>query len=194
MEPHVADRVVALGASAGGPLVLGDVLSALPEDVDAAVVVVLHLLADHPSLLPQVLARRTQLPVVQAADGQLLEPGQVYVAPPDAHLTVDPVERRVVLDRSAPLRYHRPSIDVTLTSLADAFGARTIAVVLSGTGTDGAAGAEHVHAAGGTVLAQDAAEFAAMPQAAFDTGAVDRFLPLREIAPAIVELVGVAAV
>lgn len=190
---RAADRVVVLGASAGGPLALGDVLAALPVDLDAAVVVVLHLLAEHPSLLPQVLARRTELPVTQARDGEPLEPGHAYVAPPDAHLGFDAADRRVRLETTPPVRFHRPSIDRTLETAAAAFGGGTIAVILTGTGSDGALGARSVHEHGGIVLAQEGSEFPSMPRAAVETGIVDRVLPLAAIAPAIVELIGVAA-
>lgn len=193
MQGRAADRVVVLGASAGGPLALGDVLAALPEDLDAAVVVVLHLLADHPSMLAQVLARRTALPVSQAHDGELLEAGHVYVAPPDAHFAVEPGDRRVRLEDTPPVRFHRPSIDRAFASVADAYGREAIAVILTGTGSDGAEGAVHVRQCGGTVVAQEGAAFGAMPQAAIDAGVVDRVLPLRAIAPAIVELAGAAA-
>jgi two-component system chemotaxis response regulator CheB len=186
-------RVVVLGASAGGPLALGDVLESLPADLDAAVVVVLHLMANHRSLLAEVLARRTELPVVQARDGDPLVAGHVYVAPPDHHLTFRALDETIVLDTSAPRGHHRPSIDATLESAAETFGADTIAVVMTGTGSDGAQGARRVRARGGVLIAQQGAEYEAMPAAAIETGAVDQVLPLHAIAPAIVELIGVRA-
>jgi two-component system chemotaxis response regulator CheB len=185
-----ADRLVVLGASAGGPIALGDVLAALPADLDAAVAVVLHLLAGHRSLLAPVLSRRTSLPVVEAADGMLLHAGRVYVAAPDVHLRFRP-DRTILLDDGPPVHYHRPSIDVTFESAADAFAHDAIAVILTGTGSDGAAGVEHVRLLGGTVVAQDdGAEYTSMPRASIGTGCVDRVLPLAEIGPAIVELTG----
>jgi two-component system chemotaxis response regulator CheB len=183
-----AKRVVVLGASAGGPLALGDLLEDLPADVDAAVVVVLHLLAEHRSLLADILSRRTVLPVTQAVDGEPLRAAHVYVAPPNHHLVF--ADHRIELDDAPPRDYHRPSIDATFESAADAFGRDTIAVVLTGLGSDGALGVEHVHACGGTVIAQDRAEYSSMPDAAIATGAVDRVLSLRSIASAIVELAG----
>ena len=183
---HASKRIVVLGASAGGPLALGDVLEELPSDVDAAVVVVLHLLARHRSLLADVLARRTALPVAQASDGETLQAAHVYVAPPDRHLVF--ADHRIGLVDTPPRDHHRPSIDATFESAADAFGRDTIAVVLTGLGSDGAAGAERVHACGGTVIAQEHAEYPSMPYAAIATGVVDRVLSLGSIAPAIVEL------
>jgi two-component system chemotaxis response regulator CheB len=188
-----ADRLVVLGASAGGPAALGDVLAALPVDLDAAVAVVLHLLAGHRSLLAPVLSRRTSLPVVEAADGMLLRAGNVYVAPPDLHLRFRH-DRTISLDDGPPVHYHRPSIDVTFESAADAFASGAIVVILTGTGSDGAAGVEHVRLLGGTVVAQDdGAEYTSMPHASIRTGCVDRVLPLEGIGPAIVELTGLVA-
>ena len=192
MQP-AADRVVVLGASAGGPLALGDVLTKLPPNLDAAVVVVLHLLAEHRSFLPEILARRCELPVRQARDGDVLRPAHVYVAPPDTHLAIDPADRRIRLETTPPVRFHRPSVDRAFETAAAAFGASTIAVVLTGTGSDGTVGALRVREAGGTVLAQEEAQFGSMPRAAVDAGAVDRVLPLAAIAAAIVDATEVTA-
>jgi two-component system chemotaxis response regulator CheB len=191
---EAAVRLVVLGASAGGPLALGDVLAGLPDDLDAAVAVVLHLLAGRRSLLANVLARRTSLPVAEALDGAVLRAGHVYVAPPDMHLRFRRSDRTIALDPDPPVQHHRPSIDVTFASAADAYEAGAVAVILTGTGSDGAAGVVRVDAAGGTVVAQgDGAEYDAMPRAAIRTGCVHRILPLAEIAPAIVELTGLVA-
>jgi two-component system chemotaxis response regulator CheB len=188
MEHEPARRIVVLGASAGGPLALGDVLEDLPADVDAAVVVVLHQSAAHRSLLPDVLARRTALPVVAAEHGAPLVAGRVYVAPPDRHLVF--VDHRIALAETPARDHHRPSVDATFESAAEAFGRDTIAVVMTGLGSDGAQGAERVHARGGIVIAQSRALYSSMPQAAVATGCVDRVVPLHAIADAIVELVG----
>lgn len=188
MEREPARRIVVLGASAGGPLALGDVLEGLPTDVDAAVVVVLHQSAAHRSLLPEVLARRTALRVVAAAAGAPLRAGHVYVAPPDRHLVF--VDHRIELAETPARDHHRPSIDATFESAAEAFGRDTIAVVMTGLGSDGAVGAERVHARGGTVIAQEQALYSSMPAAAIATGCVDRIVPLHSIADAIVEAVG----
>jgi two-component system chemotaxis response regulator CheB len=184
-------RVVVVGASAGGPSAVASLLDALPDDLDAPVVVVMHLLGGHPSYLAEVLARRSALAVTQARDGEPLGAGHVYVAPPDKHLVF--AGGAIRLDDAAPRHHVRPSVDTTLEAAAEAFGAGTIAVVLTGTGLDGAEGARRVHDCGGTVLAQAEAEFPGMPAAAVETGCVDRLLPLRQIAPAIAELAGVSA-
>lgn len=185
-----AGHAVGFVASAGGVVALGDVLRGLPADLDAAVIVVLHLLPEHPSHLAEILARQTHLQVKEAAGGDLLEPGWVYVAPPDAHLVVEE-DATLSLRAEAPVRYLRPSGDVLLESLASAYGGNCMAVVLTGLGSDGTAGSRAVKVAGGKVLAQDeaTAEFFAMPHSAIDAGLVDRVLPLAEIGPAVVDFV-----
>jgi len=192
VEHEAAHRVVALGASAGGLGAAAEVLGALPGDVPAAFVVVLHLMAEHPSFLAEILGRRTSLPVTQAVNGDRLEPGKVYVAPPDAHLIVEP-DGHLLLETGPPVHFLRPSIDRLLASLAESYHGRALAVVLSGTGKDGADGVRLIKAAGGTVFAQssETSEHSGMPDAAIATGVVDRVLPLGEIAAAIVDAVTV---
>jgi two-component system, chemotaxis family, protein-glutamate methylesterase/glutaminase len=185
-----APETVAFVASAGGVQALGEVLSALPRDLDAALIVLLHLMPEHRSHLAAILGRQTELRVKEAEDGDRLERGCVYVAPPDAHLYVEAGGMLALRDEPA-VRHLRPSGDLLLTSLAETYEGRCLAVVLTGLGQDGAVGAEAVKKAGGTVIAQDKAtsQYSGMPQAAIDTGVVDRILPLDEIAPAIVEFV-----
>ncbi|MBV8599109.1 MAG: chemotaxis protein CheB, partial [Actinobacteria bacterium] len=145
--------VVAIVASAGGIAPIERVLGSLPAGLNAAVLVLLHLTPLHPSLLPTILARKTMLRVKSAEDGDALEAGTVYVAPPDAHLRVDGAHLR--LDRVTGVVHHvRPSADVLLESLAERNSTHCVAVVLSGTGVDGAEGAAVLRRAGGTVLAQ----------------------------------------
>lgn len=193
MTPAVDVRlcdVVALVGSAGGIRALENVLERLPGDLDAAVIVVLHLAPEHPSMLAHVLDRKSALPVREAVDGEQLEPRTVYVAPPNAHLVVS-AEGRLHLERSEPVNYVRPSADSLLLSIAETYKGRCLAVVLSGTGVDGAAGAAAVHGIGGLVLAQDEAssEHFGMPGAAILAGGVDEILALDEIGPAVVDFV-----
>jgi two-component system, chemotaxis family, protein-glutamate methylesterase/glutaminase len=185
-----AAETVAFVASAGGVQALGEVLGALPHDLDAALIVLLHLLPEHRSHLPEILGRKTELRVKVAEEGDRLERGCVYVAPPDAHLYVE-AGGTLALRDEPPVRHLRPSGDLLLSSLAETYEGRCLAVVLTGLGSDGAAGAGAIKKAGGTVIAQDKAtsEYNAMPQAAIDAGVVDRILPLGEIAPAVVEFV-----
>jgi two-component system chemotaxis response regulator CheB len=137
--------------------------------------------------MAEILARRVRLDVRQAQGGEIIRPGIIYIAPPDRHLLVNP-QGVLTLSDAALVRYVRPSADLLFSSLAASFGAQVIAVVLSGTGKDGADGVRDVKQEGGTVIAQDeaTAEFFGMPGAAIQTGAVDRVLPLAEIAAALV--------
>ena len=184
-----AAMVVALAASAGGLKALSRVLASLPADFAAAVVVVQHLMPGRLSLLADILARRTPLRVKQAEEGDSLCAGTVYVAPPDHHLIVGP-GGRLRLTRTPLVHFSRPSADVLLESLAAAFPGHSVAVVLTGTGRDGAGGAGVVRRAGGFSIAQDpaTAEFIGMPGAAVAAG-VDFILSLDDIAPALIGLV-----
>jgi two-component system chemotaxis response regulator CheB len=166
-------------------------LSALPPGLDAAILVVLHLDPSRPSQLAEILGRRTSLRVKQAASMDQLYPGTVLIAPPDAHLLVDS-QGTVSLSDRPPVHFVRPAADRLFESIAGSFGARAIAVVLTGTGHDGATGAQAVKLAGGTVIVQNesTSEFFGMPKSAMDAGQVDMILPLDEIAPALEALIG----
>ena len=181
--------MVALAASAGGLNALTHVLAALPGDFPAALVVVQHLDPRHRSLMADILSRRTALPVKEAIDGDQLQPGRAYVAPPNRHLLVNP-DRTISLTQTQLVHFVRPSADLLFESTAASFKERAIAVVLSGSGHDGAMGVRAIKKMGGTVIVQDAknAEFAGMPQAAEATGIVDFVLSLDEIAPALQKL------
>jgi two-component system, chemotaxis family, protein-glutamate methylesterase/glutaminase len=186
--------VVALVASAGGLPALSAVLSHLPAEFPAAVVVVQHLDPTRPSLLAKILSSRSGLPVSQARHGDRLRPGAVFVATPDHHLVVRP-DGALALTTTAPVHYARPSADTLLESVGRSFGPRAIAVVLSGAGSDGSGGVRVIKEMGGTVIAQDRPSSLSfgMPSAAIHTGCVDSVLPLGEIAPALVHLVTAAA-
>jgi len=179
---------VAVVGSAGGIGALEVLFQGLPGDLEAAVLVVIHLTPGARSLLPAILGRWSLLPVEQAEDGMPLEPGVVRVAPPNAHLLLDETES-LRLDQSELVHHVRPSADVLLLSLAQNHRGPCTAIVLSGTGIDGAAGAAAVKRAGGRVLAQDEAtsQYFGMPGAAILAGGVDEILPLDAIAPAMLQ-------
>lgn len=153
-------------------------------------VVVEHLLPEHTSSLAAILGKRTALAVKQAEDGDLLEPGWAYVAPPDAH-TVIGKGGRIELEDSPPVQYVRPSVDRLFESVAQAYASEALVVILTGSGRDGAAGARAVKDAGGTVFVQDesSSEHFGMPGAAIAAAPVDRVLPLGEISAAIVGII-----
>jgi two-component system chemotaxis response regulator CheB len=186
--------VIGIATSAGGLSALSRLLSALPARLDAAILIVQHLDPDRPSHLADILGRRTTLPVKQAASEDQLQPGVVFIAPPGAHLLVDR-EGTITLSHRPPVHFVRPAADHLFESIAGSFGSRAVAVVLTGTGHDGATGAQAVKQAGGRVVVQDetTSEFFGMPKSAIDAGKVDLILPLDDIAPALVALCGESA-
>jgi two-component system chemotaxis response regulator CheB len=165
---------------------LGD----LPASFPASIAIVQHLDPRHRSLMADILRRRTRLQVKQAAEGDHMEAGTVYIAPPDRHLLVNP-DGTLSLTQSELVHFVRPSADLLFESVAASYRDRAIAVVLTGTGSDGSMGLGAVKKMGGTVIAQDerSAEFTGMPLAAIHTGNVDFVLPLDEISSALVTLV-----
>ncbi len=181
--------IVALAASAGGLNALTRVLAGLPARFPAALVVVQHLDPRHRSLMADILARRTALEVTEARAGEYVRPGCAYVAPANRHLLVNP-DRSLSLTETELVHFVRPSADLLFESVAASFRERAIAVVLSGSGQDGAMGVKAINKMGGTVIVQDAknAEFPGMPEAALATGLADFVLPLDEIAPALQKL------
>jgi two-component system chemotaxis response regulator CheB len=178
-----------MASSAGGFNALSVVLGSLPSDLPASVLVVQHLDPNHRSLIASLLARRCTLPVEMASDGRVIQPGRVYVAPPDHHLLINP-EGALSLTRTELVHFVRPSADLLFESVAASYRERAVAVVLSGSGIDGSLGVSAVKKTGGIVLAQDPAEFSGMPAAAIETGSVDMVLPLERIAPTLVEVCG----
>lgn len=182
--------VVAIAASAGGLSALGVVLADLPDLFPAAVLIVQHLDPRHPSFLADILRRRTALQVKEAEEGERLRLGTVFIAPPNRHLLVNP-DATIALTQSELVHFVRPSADLMFESVAAVFRDRAIAVVLSGTGSDGSMGIGAIKKMGGTVIAQDegSSEFFGMPGAAIQTGHVDFTLPLAEIPSALIRLV-----
>lgn len=183
--------VVALVCSAGGLDALTRVLSPLPGDLDAAVVVLQHMEPDRASNLDAILAGRTALTVAFAGDGDLLVPGRVFIAPPGQH-TIVSADAGLALIASGSAPPYRPSADLLLTTMAVAYGSRVIAVVLSGKGNDAATGVTAVHRFGGTVIAATVASsaHAQMPQAAIGRDhAVGHIVPVDAVAALLVSLV-----
>lgn len=182
-------RVVAMGASWGGLDAIGAVLSRLPPSFGAPIAVVQHRGPSTPEgTMRGWLAERCRLTVVDAEDKEPLEPGCVYLAPPDYHLLVE--EDSLGLSLEAPVAFSRPSVDVLFESAAESHGPGVVAVVLTGANADGSRGALAVRAAGGTVMAQDPAEAerSEMPAAAIATGAVHEVHRLEGLASRLVEM------
>jgi two-component system, chemotaxis family, protein-glutamate methylesterase/glutaminase len=145
--------IIVVGASAGGVEALQSLVQGLPRDLRAAVFVVLHIPADAPSHLPAILTKRGRLKAMHPLDGQPIENGCIYVAPPDYHLIVDPDKIRVV--KGPKENRHRPSVDVLFRSAAISYGPRVIGVVMSGTMDDGVVGMKEIKNCGGMAVVQD---------------------------------------
>jgi two-component system CheB/CheR fusion protein len=179
--------VCALGASAGGVTALQNFFSTVRVDLGLAFVVIVHLAPDHPSALSEILATRTTMPVHQVENSEKLEPNCVYVVPPDRELVIDGDD--VTARPFSEPRGRRAPIDMFFRSVADGRG-DGIAVLLSGSGSDGALGARAVKEAGGVIFAQEPseAEYPMMPQSAIATGVVDFVAPIAEIATRLAEL------
>jgi two-component system chemotaxis response regulator CheB len=180
--------VLVLGASAGGVQALCEVVRALPASLDAAVFAVLHLSPYGRSAMPAILSRCGPLTAVHPADGEAIRPGCIYVAPPDLHMLVEPGIVR--LSRAASENGFRPSVDVLFRSAARSYGARVVAVVLTGNLDDGTAGLAVVKRHGGVAVVQDPAEadYPGMPASAVRNVDIDYVLPLGEIPGVLVDL------
>jgi two-component system chemotaxis response regulator CheB len=191
--PHRASdsAVVAIGASTGGPSALLEVLSRLPSDLGAAVLVAQHIADGFVPGLASWLSSVSSLDVVVADESCRLEPGTVYLAPTDADMCVD--DRAVQFRTPGDGRFYVPSIDVLFESVAESYGASSVGVILTGMGTDGAAGMKRMHDAGALTIAQDESSSTVfgMPKAAADLGAVSQVLPVERVAETIVEAIGV---
>ncbi|AYF75060.1 chemotaxis protein CheB [Nocardia yunnanensis] len=182
MEPT---DLIAVGASAGGVEALREFVSGLPDDLPAAVLVVLHMPARGTSALAAILARAGKLPVEPASNGGKLQAGHIYTAVPDTHLLLR--DGRMVLSHGPTENGHRPGVDATFRSAAVAWGPNATGIVLSGALDDGTAGLALIKRRGGLAVVQDPEEalYQGMPESALRHVAVDMVLPARDIGPAV---------
>jgi two-component system CheB/CheR fusion protein len=181
--------VVGIGASAGGLEALEQFFERMPEDSRLCFVVVQHLSPDFKSMMDELLARRTRIPIVHVEDGIEIRPNAIYLMPPRKEMILS--AGRLFLTDKDPTQGFALPIDRFLRSLAQDFGIRSIGVILSGTGSDGSRGIRDIHEAGGLVVAQseESAKFDGMPRSARETGLVDLVLSAGEMADAILKLV-----
>ncbi|MEV6755242.1 chemotaxis protein CheB [Streptomyces sp. NPDC051214] len=173
-EPQARRATVVVASSAGGIEGLQALLGGLGADFPAPVLVAHHLRRARETRIVAILSRHTTLTVKLAEQGELPEPGTVYVAPPDHHLCVRE-DGRLALSQEAPVNMSRPAADPLFESAAETFGPLLIACVLTGADSDGARGVEAVKEGGGTVIVEDpaTAKFHGMPKSAIETGRVD---------------------
>jgi chemotaxis response regulator CheB len=184
--------LIVMAVSAGGFMPMLDILAALPPDLDAAIVVVVHRTSQRPFQLDQVIGRESRWPVAWVRSGMPIVPGTIYLVPHDLHGSVAP-DRTFRLLNGRRVRGVLSSANPLLVSAAEVFGSRLGAVVLSGADSDGTDGVQSARRYGGHVIVQDPATAAhpSMPQHAIATGAVDEVLPADEIAAAIARFTGV---
>ncbi|KYC41721.1 chemotaxis protein CheB [Scytonema hofmannii PCC 7110] len=184
--------IIVVGASAGGLKAFEILVSQMLSNFPAAVFIVWHVSPDYPSMLPDILARFTSLPVAHAVDNEPIKTGRIYVAPPDRHLLVEPGVVR--LSRGPKENRFRPAVDVLFRSAAWSYGSRVIGVVLSGSLDDGAAGLYAIKERGGIAVVQDPSDalFSSMPRAALKAVAVDHCVPIIEMGALLAHLVNKA--
>jgi two-component system, chemotaxis family, protein-glutamate methylesterase/glutaminase len=188
-EPAIQRDLIVIGASAGGVEALQRLVSGLPSNLPASVLIVLHMMPSGPSYLHGILNRATRLPVTRVRDGERLKRGHVYVAPPGFHTLLR--KGSIQLSAGPPEKGHRPAIDLSFHSAARAYGPRAIGVVLTGTLTDGAEGLRLIKAHGGATVVQDPddASFGDMPRNAIDRVDPDRIATLNELSGVLCDLI-----
>lgn len=184
-----ARQAIAIGCSAGGLSALQQLLPALDRSLAVPVVICCHTGSADVSMLVELLARASHLPVVEAMERSPADPGVVHVAPSGYHLLVEP-DFHFSLSVDAKVTYARPSIDVLFESAADAWHAGLVAVLMTGANSDGAQGLAAVRRLGGYAIVQDpdSAEADAMPRAGLDIAGADACLPLEAIAARLNQL------
>src|SRR5215203_6547879 len=185
-------HLVVIGASAGGIETLRELVAGLPRDFPAAICVVLHSSPQSPGVLGAILTRAGSLPAHNARDRERLEPGHIYVAPPDYHLVIEP--GRVRITKGPRENRFRPAIDPLFRSAAQVYGPAAVGVVLTGNLDDGTAGLWVIKQLGGVAIVQDPADAAypSMPQSAINHVKVDHVVPLQAVAPLLARVVSMS--
>jgi two-component system chemotaxis response regulator CheB len=182
-------EIVAIGTSTGGPNALAEILPRIPNDFPVPIVVVQHMPPIFTRLLAERLASRSAIPVEEGRSGAILAPGHAWIAPGDFHMTVrrGGVERRLDLNQKPPENSCRPAVDVLFRSVALAYGANVLGVVMTGMGADGVLGAQDIRDAGGDVIIQDEASSVVwgMPGLVHASGLADAAYPLDDLATEI---------
>ncbi|NLK07578.1 MAG: chemotaxis response regulator protein-glutamate methylesterase [Firmicutes bacterium] len=183
----LANTVIVIGSSTGGPRALEEVLRQFPKDLSAGVLIVQHMPAGFTKSMAERLDQVAALEVREAEDGDEVKAGAVYIAPGGYHMTVSK-ERIIKLDKGPQVNYVRPSIDVTMLKLPEVYGNRLVGVILTGMGKDGAEGMAKIKQAGGVTIVQDeyTSTIYSMPRAVVETGNADFILPIGRVGDAAV--------
>ena len=187
-------KIVAIGASSGGPHALRYLLPRLPADFDAGVVVCQHMPESFTSMMARWLDDICDLEVREARDGDLALPGRVLIAPGNKHMKVRRVALgcEVILESGPLVNGHRPSVDVLFKSVAEQYSHEATGLIMTGMGSDGAIGLGEIKRAGGHTIAQDkeSCSVYGMPRSALDRGSVEKVLPLTEMPGYLISAVG----
>jgi two-component system chemotaxis response regulator CheB len=197
-ESKGANKVVAIGASSGGPHALRYLLPKVPVDLDAGILIVQHMMESFTGSFARWLNDICEFEVREACDGDAIIPGRILIAPGNAHLQVKKTMSggEVVLKRSGQVNGHVPSVDMLFQSVANEYGKYATGLIMTGMGSDGAQGLGEMKKAGAYTIAQDRASCVVygMPRVAVERGFVDRVVPLSEIASHLVSVIGKRAV
>ncbi len=183
--PHSTPSIVAIGTSTGGPKALQEILPMLPGDLPVPILIVQHMPSGFTAPFAKRLNSLCAVSVCEAAHGEAVQPGVVYIAPAGSHLTVDRTSSRTVicLSDKPENQLHMPSVDITMQSVASNFHSLAMGVIMTGMGSDGAQGMNAIHREGGFTLGQDEGTCAVygMPRACAEMGSIDRIVPLSRI-------------
>jgi two-component system chemotaxis response regulator CheB len=189
-----AHKVVAIGASSGGPHALRYLLPRIPADLNACLLIVQHMPESFTSMLARWLDEICELEVKEASEGDLIAPGKAFIAPACAHMKVlrGRAGCELALERGSVVNGHMPSADVLFRSVAAEYGAQATGVIMTGMGNDGAQGIGEIKKAGGRTFAQDkeSCSVFGMPRVAIEKGFVDEIVPLTEMAARLIATVG----
>lgn len=188
-------QILAIGASTGGPQALMQVVQAIAANLNVPVLITQHMPATFTAILAESLARSSGLKCIEGATGMRLEPGCVYVAPGDYHMTIKGKGGPIELNQNPPENFCRPAVDPMFRSVVAAYGAATLAVVLTGMGADGREGARAIAASNGTIIAQDEASSVVwgMPGAVAQAGLASAILPLQSVGTELRRYLGLRA-
>lgn len=182
--------VLAIGVSTGGPSALAELFSLLPKDIPVPIVLVQHMPPIFTKYLAQSLSSKTNIQVKEATEGEVLEPGQCWIAPGGYHMFVERVGSQVCVktNQQAPENSCRPAVDVLFRSVANIYQDKTLALIMTGMGQDGLVGCKQIHQAGGQIIVQDESSSTVwgMPGAIVKAGLADKVLPLSDLAMEIV--------
>jgi two-component system chemotaxis response regulator CheB len=190
-KPVLIKKIVVIGASTGGPKAILGIMQHIPRDIPAAFLIVQHMPEGFTFSFAERISWQSGIKAKEAEDGDIVLAGKAFIAPAGYHMVLEKQNNKYIvkLNQDALVNFVRPSIDVTLNSVADVFGKGAIAVILSGMGKDGLEGARKIKEKGGLIIVQDEATSViwGMPKAVFEAGLANKVSPLFRIHETIIE-------